>query len=101
MKSVITIQELKKALYGESQNYKTRCGWIEFEGRRIYVRKHWSYDGGFPAYADERCVHPIGELFAITESAFPYVIDGKVQCQHNVSDWIIYDFKLKFVPDVA
>ena len=63
MKEVSTILELKAALHGEDQNYKTRCGWVLFHGKKYYVRKHWSYDGGYPAYYDENCTQDAGEFF--------------------------------------
>lgn len=98
MTTINTLQELKKALHGESQNDNTRCGWVMFNGQKLYVRKHWSYDGGYPVYTDETCTTSIGELFCITETAQPAIDEnGKPILRHGYQT--VYDFELKLVLD--
>ena len=81
MKNVKTYQELKKALGTDEQGSGTQCGWIIFNGQKMYVRKHWSYSGGFPAYKNEDMDESIGELFG-GKDYFEYCINGVPQL-HN------------------
>lgn len=89
-----TYRELKKSLKADGQGSGTIEGWIEFEGVKMFVRKHWSYDGGFPAYTDETISNCIGELFT-TNNWFPYIIDGVQQLRHGYIE--LQDSNLKFV----
>jgi hypothetical protein len=93
MNTVTTIQELKKSLFADGQGSGTLEGWIDFEGQKFFVRKHWSYDGGYPAYFDEACTQDAGE-FKRTGEPFHYMIDGNPQYRHGVPSWPIYDSKI-------
>jgi hypothetical protein len=93
MKKVSTYRELKKHLQSDGQESGTLCGFIEFQGNKMYVRKHWSYDGGFPCYSDETCLEPAGELFP-DGTWFPYIIDGIQQLRHGYIE--LQDCKLIF-----
>ena len=94
MKTVSTFQELKSALHGEDQNSNTRCGWIIYNGKQMYIRKHWSYEGGYPAYEDEACTIDIGEFKAVTSTARPMMNeDGTPVLRHGYEQ--VYDFDLQ------
>jgi hypothetical protein len=93
MKNVTTYRELKSACHPDGQGSGTIQGWIEFEGKPMFIRKHWSYDGGFPAYTDESISSCIGELIP-DGNWFPYIVDGVQQLRHG---WIqLNDSKLVF-----
>lgn len=96
MEKVSTYRELKKALKPDGQESGTICGFIQFEEKKIYVRKHWSYDGGFPCYSDEDCLQSVGELFP-DGNWFPYKIDGVQQLRHGCIE--LQDSKLIFKPE--
>jgi len=91
MEAITTFSELRKALGTDSQGSGTECGWITFEAKKVYVRRHWSYSGGYPIYEDESCLVELGEF--VNGEWFPIIIDGVQQkCYHGVYD--AYDCKL-------
>ncbi len=90
MNTVRTIQELKTNLGGDGQESGTVQGWVNFEGNALFVRKHWSYSGGFPAYEDESCTEDVGE-FGVIGEPFPYVLNGEPQYRHGVKEWPVFD----------
>jgi hypothetical protein len=94
--TVKTFQELKNALGTDEQGSGTQCGWVVFNNQKIYVRRHWSYSGGFPVYLDEACLFFLGELVNSKndEDWFPYFIDGIRQQEHGI--WDLFDCNLLF-----
>jgi hypothetical protein len=94
MKTVSTYRELKSELNADGQGSGTVEGWVEFEGKKMFIRKHWSYDGGFPAYTDETISNCIGELFPKGEW-FPWLVDGVQQLRHGYIE--LQDCKLTFI----
>lgn len=96
MTTVTTIKELQNALSEDGQESGTMQGWIIFEGQKMFVRKHWSYQGGFPVYSDETINTLIGLLKRDGE-AFKYELHGVPQYRHGVKSWPEYDFKLTLV----
>jgi hypothetical protein len=100
METVTTYRELRKQLTADGQGSGTAQGWIIFNGVKMFVRKHWSYDGGYPCYADENCVDCLGELFKNYETSRDYVVNGVViKDIHNYRD--LLDFDLKFKPELS
>jgi hypothetical protein len=99
MKNTIkTFSELRKALGTDGQDSGTECGWIVFNNQELYVRRHWSYGGGYPIYLDEACLYSFGKLQASENDNdwFPIIIDGIHQkCVHNL--YKLYDCNVLLV----
>ena len=93
MVTVNTYQELRESLNGDGQGSGTKQGWVIFKGQKLFVRKHWSYEGGYPVYTDESSSTSIGELKKSGE-AFPYTINGEPQYKNNYTGTPLYNFNL-------
>ena len=49
-KAVNSFIELKNALHPDGQGSGTLEGVVTIDSKDFFVRKHWSYSGGFPVY---------------------------------------------------
>lgn len=95
--SITLFSELREVLGTDGQGSGTECGWIVFNNQRMYVRRHWSYSGGYPVYTDETCLVELGELETPENNNewFPVIIDGVAQkCKHGI--YPLYDCKILF-----
>ena len=91
MKAITNYRELKNELMFQSEDGPL-CGWIIFNGEKMFVSKHWSYDGGYPVYeSDEIGAKPIGDLIC-DKNWFPWIVDGVQQKEHGC--WDLFDCKM-------
>lgn len=59
---VKTAFELMQQLKSDGQGSGTRHGYVTIDDERLWVRKHWSYAGGFPLCSDDSLSDNRGEL---------------------------------------
>lgn len=97
MNTVSTIQQLKASLTGDGQESGTQQGWVIFEGQKLFVRRHWSYSGGYPVYRDADMQHSVGELQVKPGTATHYHLNGEPQYRHGVKDWPVYDHAIALI----
>lgn len=94
------LRQLQSELFSDPSNYNTKLGWIEFNGQKMFVRKHWSYEGGYPCYSDQECLNELGELVIDYTTKTHYEIEGVKQYEHGIErpNYAIFDYNLNFMP---
>lgn len=84
--TITTFTELKECLSFDSQGSGTLEGYVLVDECKIFIRKHWSYSGGFPFF-DSKGEH-IGEIVLndnlyYCEGKYCILYDEKGYCRED------------------
>ena len=89
---VSTFSELKSNLHPDGQGSGTLEGWVKVNGSDYFVRKHWSYSGGFPMFTDDTVGTQAGEIILDGGKAY---CEGRNQTLYNNQGQRINDADLE------
>lgn len=90
-KEVTTFQELKGLLHPDGQSSGTLVGNVNIDGEDFFIRKHWSYSGGFPVYDGD---NQVGEIVLAGGKSY---CEGKYQELYDEKGKIKSDAKLSYI----
>jgi hypothetical protein len=96
IREVKTFRELLAELGPDEQGSGSLEGTVIFQGKELMVRKHWSYEGGYPAMVVENG-KIVDEIELVSDGNWwDWKVDGVQQYDHNVEKegWELLDSNL-------
>lgn len=93
-KVVTSFIELKNELHGDGQDSGTLIGNILIDDEKFFVKKHWSYSGGFPVFSDEKINNQVGKIVLDNDKSY---CEGKNQDLYDYRGQIKGDAEIEFI----